>query len=90
VFIHDLTASHDAWRIDEWPLPYDSVRILAYGYDTSQVEGLGDMFDEGYLKRCATKLLVEFPLSSYCRGEDIQRPVIFIAHGFGGLVYEQV
>jgi hypothetical protein len=37
--------------------------------------------------------LVEFLLSSYCprvRGEDIQRSVIFVVHGFGGLVYEQV
>ena len=63
---------------------------------------LGDVLDQEKLESCAKKLLANYPLRRSStpasstpqedaeKQSDIERPAVFVAHGFGGLVYEQV
>lgn len=102
VFIHDITEGREeTWKTKNanelWPVELlrnvvPTPRILAYGYDASAVTKMSDILSPQRLKRCAKDLLREFPLCQDTQGEDRtrDRPIVFVAHGFGGLIYEQV
>jgi hypothetical protein len=101
VFIHDLAEDRDkAWERENsneppWPQllshKVPSARILAYGYNTSWVKDLGSIVDPKYLDQETEKLLkcLADQNEDGDAGADV-RPIIIFAHGFGGLIYEQV
>ncbi len=104
VFIHDLTENlAETWtkqgsKSKPWPtklLPCQEpgARIILYGYDASIVKSLDSILDPDWLKKQATDFLQEFPLRRDCQAGNNKasgRPIVVFAHGFGGLIYEQV
>jgi hypothetical protein len=98
-------SSNDPWPKKLLPGKVAKARIFAFGYDPHQMTKLDDMLNPENLERCAKNLLAHYPLrrsstppSSTPQEDtekqsgvvDIERPAVFVAHGFGGLVYEQV
>ncbi|RGP71751.1 peptidase caspase catalytic [Fusarium sporotrichioides] len=82
---------------------FDQARIISFSYSYMNLKTLGDLIDPVKLRDCAEALLRDYPLRvastpsiadapGHRSNElpvDISKPVIFVAHGFGGLIYEQ-
>ncbi|KAM0162911.1 hypothetical protein ACHAPG_001618 [Botrytis cinerea] len=85
---------HKPWFRDPVLFPYHTLRtrVLSFEYDPSRftVPGRGGTISNGILD-LATNLIAE--LDSYRQAndgaEDAQRPIIFICHGFGGLLVKR-
>jgi len=90
VFLPELTEGRDessrteAWPLTVLPKELPEAKITVYGYDITDVKGLGYIFDQERLRQCAEDLLNEFALF------ESSRPIMVFAHGFGGLIYERV
>jgi hypothetical protein len=68
-------------------------RIFTYGYNCDKLYTLGDFLDHRTLERRAIDLLSSLrdPIHGIGKNEKGgDRPVVFFAHGYGGLVYEKV
>ncbi|KAK3301830.1 uncharacterized protein B0T15DRAFT_544775 [Chaetomium strumarium] len=98
VFIHDLTEDREA----PWMMPHstefwvdkllpDAARILIYAYNCGKLDALGDFLDHQLLERRAKDFLssLQDPIHGVGKNGKDDRPVIFFAHGYGGLLYEQ-
>ncbi|ETS86518.1 hypothetical protein PFICI_00346 [Pestalotiopsis fici W106-1] len=95
VLIHDLTAGRDdSWDSEgsdsfwlaELCDDESKAHIAAFGYDAQECQVMDDIINHDRLKRFAEALLTACPLEMSQTNND--RPIIFVAHGFGGLVYE--
>ena len=101
MFIHDLTEGRDkTWEEKDsneqlWPRllspAVPTARIRVYGYDASWVKDLGSILDLKELKQHAETLLQHLAHPNEDRNARTHvRPIVIVAHGFGGLMYEQV
>ncbi|KAF7868847.1 uncharacterized protein EAF02_009583 [Botrytis sinoallii] len=85
---------HKAWLRDPVLFPYHTLRtrVLSFEYDPSRftIPGRGGTISNGILD-LATNLIAE--LDSYRQANDGaehgHRPIIFICHGFGGLLVKR-
>lgn len=100
IFIHDIgDNAQETWKIqaaDEkpaadkkpWPVLMAEMcteaRIFLYGYDTSWATDLASLVDPLYLTEKAELLLKDLGGLDGLR----EKPLVFFAHGFGGLMYE--
>jgi hypothetical protein len=95
VFIHDAVPDPEqAWRSweldDKWPVylseTFPSARILIYQYERTWVRSLSDIVNPERPRKIARELL------EYLENEDNNSsvPIVVFAHGFGGILYEQV
>jgi hypothetical protein len=94
IFIHDIgDNSQETWKnqdADEktWPVlmtdRFTEARLFLYGYDTRWATDLASLVDPIHLAREAAVLLTAL---GGLRGPG-EKPLVFFAHGFGGLVYE--
>jgi len=65
--------------------------MIAYGYDASGFDTMAKILDRDILEQKAKDLIKEFPLRVYSDyGKTLDPPVVFFAHGYGGLIYEKV
>ncbi|KAI0110785.1 hypothetical protein GGR51DRAFT_557786 [Nemania sp. FL0031] len=100
IFIHDLTDNRQqTWAINDimWPkdlLPVElpSIRVLTFGYD-GRVTHLSEILSAWKVRKHAQSLLEAI---ADLRGSEMEkpscaetRPIIFCAHGLGGLICEQ-
>lgn len=95
MFIHDDTPNpNKTWRSrelnEEWPIAlsraFPSARVLIYQYERSWVRNLSDIVSPDHLHKITGQLL------EFLENEDDNStlPIVFFAHGLGGLLYEQV
>lgn len=105
ILIHDVTEDRiSAWSrelLDHSTWTSESYRadVLSYGYDSSSVEQLSELLDPMKLDRHAKKFVLDLSDRLHSRdtattGMETQRlskrPIVILAHGYGGLIYERV
>lgn len=74
------------WPRDLLPKTASSARILTYGYDTRIWHQPGTRVDRTTVYNISWDLLLDLRAS---RETDLSRPVLFVAHGLGGVIVEE-
>ncbi|KAF8243918.1 hypothetical protein K440DRAFT_560321 [Wilcoxina mikolae CBS 423.85] len=69
------------WLRDALPEDVDGLRVLTYGFNSGLVESTSIASIQSYAK--------EFLLGLVGARDDVDRPLVFVAHSLGGLVVKQ-
>ncbi|KAK6361039.1 hypothetical protein TWF730_007154 [Orbilia blumenaviensis] len=94
-----VPGSDKFWPVEILAELFPKAYMIAYGYDASVFKTIASMFDEDILTQKANDLLTMFPLVIDPRGaasppvadpgRNTKTPIVFFAHGYGGLIYEK-
>lgn len=66
------------------------VRILVFEYGDTRMSSLNELLSQKSLELYAENLLQAISADRKNREEKSDRPIVFVAHGYGGLICEQV
>ncbi|RDW63459.1 hypothetical protein BP6252_11004 [Coleophoma cylindrospora] len=93
VFVHGLSGNIEetGWARDDTALTaltsqIDSARIMTFGYD-ARVNQLSEIVSKERVEDHASQLLIQIS-KDRTQEHDCSTPIIFVTHGFGGLVCE--
>ncbi|KAK8137265.1 hypothetical protein PG984_005205 [Apiospora sp. TS-2023a] len=104
ILIHDVIEGRDAtWPKDMLTTAYPHAEVLPYGYDAGSMRGLNDLLDSDRLEDTALTFLrdldikLQHPSTAVTEGDvgkteikkHFHHPMIILAHGYGGLIYEK-
>ncbi|RGP57929.1 hypothetical protein FSPOR_11943, partial [Fusarium sporotrichioides] len=99
VLIPDVNENRDkAWELRSastvsWPTllqaEFPEASIYTFGYNTSTFEKVGDLVETRSQRQVKESNIASRTMTKQSTSPDIRRPIIFVAHGYGGLIYEQ-
>ncbi|KAK4449170.1 hypothetical protein QBC34DRAFT_406129 [Podospora aff. communis PSN243] len=78
---------HVYWPRDLLPLSLPQARVLTFGYDSRVRHRFASSVDKGTVCDFAWDLLLAL---ERCRRETSPRPLLFVAHSFGGIVVKEM